>query len=172
MHEQPQIEIPRSPAARGPFSFAVVVAAAAAVIILTGFYLWPGRRSPSNGAPQGARLPFGATESAYATKIQIQNLALSRAENFLNQEVTILTGELMNSGERALSGVALTVEFVDDMNQIALRESRTALAPPNPALMPGEHRTFEVSFEHIPASWNMQMPAVRVSGLLFAAPSK
>ena len=172
MHEQPQIEIPRSPAARGPFNFALVVGAAAAVIILAGFYLWPGRRSPSDGAPQGAHLPFGATESAYATKIEIQNLALSRAENFLNQEVTILTGELVNNGDRGLNGVELTVEFVDDMNQIALRESRPALAPPNPAVMPGEHRSFEVSFEHIPASWNMQMPVARVSGLLFAAPSK
>lgn len=168
MHEQPQIEIPGSPAARGPFNFALLVASAAAVIIVAGFYLWPGRRSPSDGAPQGAHFPFGSAESAYAAKIQIQNLALSRAENFLNQEVTIMNGELVNSGERVLSGVELTVEFVDDMNQIALRESRAAVAPPNPPIAAGERRGFEISFEHIPTSWNMQMPAARVSGVLFA----
>lgn len=172
MHEQPQIEMAPEPPARGPLTFPFVVAAAAVVIVLAGFYLWPGRRSPSDGAPRNAHFPFGTAESAYASKIQIQSLALSRAENFLNQEVTILTGELVNTGEQALSGIELTVEFIDDLNQIALRESRPAVAPPNPPLVAGERRAFELSFEHIPASWNMQMPSARVSGLLFASSSK
>ncbi len=54
------------------------------------------------------------------------------------------------------------------MNQIALRESRMALPSASPPLGPGERRAFEVSFEHIPPSWNMQLPIVHVSGLLFA----
>jgi hypothetical protein len=172
MHEQPQIEIPgEPPASRGPFSFALVVAAAAVVIVLAGFYLWPGRQSPSRGGAQQVHLPFGPEERAYAAKIAIENLALSRAENFLNQEVTTLTGELANSGERSLREIELTVEFDDDMNQIALRESRLALTSASAPLGPGERRTFDVSFERIPASWNMQLPIVRVSGLLFV-PSK
>src|SRR5689334_16855860 len=172
MHEQPQIDMLPEPPARGRFTFPFVVAAAAVVIVLTGLYLWPGRRSPSDGAPRGVHFPFGSAESTYASKIEVQGLALSRAENFLNQEVTILTGELINTGERTLTGIELTVEFVDDMNQIALRESRPAVAPPNPPLAPGERRAFELSFEHIPTSWNMQMPTARVSGLLFASTSK
>lgn len=157
---------------RGPSSFALVVAAAAVVIVVAALYLWPGRRSPSDGAPQQTRFPFGAAEAAYASRIQIQGLALSRAENFLNQEVTTLTGELVNSGDRALAGIELTVEFFDDMNQIALRESRPAVSPPNPPVSPGERRNFELSFEHLPVSWNMQMPTVRVSGLVLPSPSK
>jgi len=172
MHEQPQIEIPgEQPPARGPFSFALMVAAAAVVIVLAGFYLWPGRQSPSRGSAQQVHPPFGPEERAYATKIAIENLALSRAENFLNQEVTTLMGDLVNTGEHSPQEVELTVEFDDDMNQIALRESRLALTSASPPLRPGERRAFEVSFEHIPPSWNMQLPAVRVTGLLFA-PSK
>jgi hypothetical protein len=172
MHEQPQIEIPgEQQPDRGPFSFALLVAAAAVVIVLAGFYLWPGRQSPSRGS-QEIHPPFGPAERAYASKIEIENVALSRAANFLDQEVTILTGELVNTGGRALRDVELTVEFYDDMNQIALRESRLILNSGSPLLAPGERRSFEVSFEHIPTSWNMQQPAVRVTGLLFASPNQ
>jgi hypothetical protein len=170
MHEQPQIEIPGDqPAERGPSRFALMVAAAAVGIVLAGFYLWPGRQSPSRGGAQEVHPPFGAAERMYAPKIKIENVALSRAENFINQEVTILAGELVNTGERTLREVELTVEFYDDMNQVALRESRLALHSGNPPLGPGERRGFEVSFEHIPSQWNRQLPAVRVTGLLFTS---
>lgn len=169
MHEQPQIEIPGDPPPeRGPFSFALLVAAAALIIVLAGFYLWPGRQSPSRTGAQEVHPPFGPDERAYASKISIENVALSRAENFLHQEVTILAGELVNTGERTLREVEVTVEFDDEMNQIALRESRLAINSGSPAVAPGERRSFDVSFEHIPTSWNMQQPAVRISGLLFA----
>jgi hypothetical protein len=171
MHEQPQIEIPGEPQPdRRSFSFALLVAAAAVVIVLAGFYLWPGRQSPSRGA-QEVHPPFGPEERVYASKITIENLGLSRAENFLHQEVTILAGELVNTGERTLREVEVTVEFYDEMKQIALRESQLVINSGNPPLGPGDRRPFDVSFEHIPTSWNMQQPAVRVTGLLFA-PSK
>ncbi len=170
MHEQPQIEIPgEQQPDRRSFSFALLVAAAAVVIVLAGFYLWPGRQSPSRGGPQEVHPPFGPEERVYASKILIENLGLSRAENFLHQEVTILAGELGNTGERELREVEVTVEFYDDMNQIALRESRLAVSSGSPPLGPGQRRSFDVSFEHIPTSWNMRQPAVRVSGLLFAS---
>ena len=169
MHEQPQIEIPgEQQPDRGPFSFALLVAAAAVVIVLAGFYLWPGRQSPSRGGAQEVHPPFGPEERAYAPKIVIEDPALSRAENFLHQEVTILASELANTGERTLREVEVTVEFYDDMNQIALRESRLAINSASPPLEPGARRPFDVSFEHIPTSWNMQQPVVRVTGLLFA----
>jgi hypothetical protein len=167
MHEEPHIEIPEPEAERKRFSFALGVAAAAVVIVLGAFYLWPGRQSPSRGT-QEVHPPFGPAERAYASKIQFENLALSRAENFLHQEVTTLGGELINAGDRTLSEVEVTVEFYDQLNQIALRESRMAVTYTNPPVAPSERRVFEVSFEHIPNSWNMQMPMVRVSGLRFA----
>lgn len=168
MHEQPQIEIPgdRRPD-RGPFSFALLLAAAALLIVLAGFFLWPGRQSPSRGAAQEVHPPFGPPERAYAAKIGIESLALSRAENFLHQEVTILAGELVNGGERPIRVVEVTVEFSDEMNQVVLRESRQVVNSSNPPFAPGERRPFDVSFEHISTLWNMQLPVVRVTGLLF-----
>jgi hypothetical protein len=168
MHEQPQIDISQpTPPERGQFSFALFVSAAAIIIVLAAFYLWPGRQSPARGAPD-THPPFGATERAYAPKIQFENLGLSHAENFLKQEVYILNGNALNSGDRALAELEVTVEFVDQMDQIALRESRLVINSSAAPFAPGERRPIEISVEHIPPSWNMQMPFVRVTGLRFA----
>jgi len=108
-------------------------------------------------------------EQEYSKKIEVGKLTMSRAENFLHQEVTTLTGELYNGGTEPVLGLALTTEFVDDMNQIVLRESRMVLGSPAAPLAPGERRAFEISFDHVPNSWNMQTPAVRVSHLQLPA---
>jgi hypothetical protein len=124
----------------------------------------------STGVKQ--RLPFRAAEQAYAPKLQLENFAMSEAENFLHQEVKYLDGDIRNAGDRTLTGIELIVEFQDDMKQIALRESRQVLGGPAAALAPGGTAHFQVSFDHVPPSWNMQMPAVRVSGLQFATTSR
>jgi hypothetical protein len=118
------------------------------------------------------RLPFGAAEQAYAAKLQFGNFAMSEAENFLHQQVKYLDGDVLNGGDRMLTGIEVMVEFQDDMKQIALREIRPVLGGPAAALAPGATAHFQVSFDHVPASWNMQMPTVQVSGLQFADTSR
>ena len=118
------------------------------------------------------KLPFGAAEQAYAAKLQFGNFAMSEAENFLHQKVKYLDADVLNRGDRTLAGIEVIVEFQDDMNQIALRETRVALGGPSAALAPGATAHFQVSFDHVPASWNMQMPTVQLAGLQFAATSR
>jgi hypothetical protein len=169
MHEEPQIQIPdQSRPEGGGFSFALLLALAAVVVIVAAVYFSPGRQSPPGAAPQQVHFAFGAAEQAYAASLHIENIALTRAENFIHQEVTTLTADLVNGGSRSVRGVEVTITFADDMNQIALRESRAVVAPPNPALGAGERRQFDIAFEHIPTSWNTQQPIVRVTGLEFA----
>jgi hypothetical protein len=141
---------------------------AATILIALVFVMWPGsaRRSSST---RESRLPFGAPEQAYAPNLHIENLALSRAENFLNQEVTTVAGQITNSGDRPVSNIEITMEFADEMGQIVLRESRAVLTAQSSPLSPGATRNFEISFEHIPSSWNIQQPTVRVSGILFTS---
>jgi len=160
---------------RGPFPFALV-AGIAVVFVLVAALLFPsgmllnpwfhGDR-PSGAkrhlSASGAQLLFGAAEQAYVPQIHIENINMSRAENFLHQEVTTVGGEIVNTGNRALQGVELTVEFSDELRQVALRESRSVLDPPT--LAPGGRREFEISFEHVPDSWNLQQPSVTVTAL-------
>jgi len=173
MHEEPRIDPPDPMKPdRGGFSFALALAAAAVLILVVGFYFSPGRQSPPDAAPPGSHFSFGPAERDYAAKVQLENMELSRAENFLHQEVTTLSGVLFNSGERALFGVEVTIEFYDELNQIALRESHPAWPASAPHLTAGERRPFDISFEHIPSSWNKQQPFVHVTGLEFAAANK
>jgi hypothetical protein len=96
-------------------------------------------RGPApNPAIQQTRFPFGPLEQAYAPKVQFANFEMSRAESYLNQEVTYLAGDVMNSGDRALSGIEATIEFQDDMKQIALRETRPVLFGYAALLPPGK----------------------------------
>ncbi|MGH9741900.1 MAG: FxLYD domain-containing protein [Candidatus Acidiferrum sp.] len=141
---------------------------AATIAIALAIVLWPSAEQSSRSHARESHLPFGPAEQAYAPKLHIENLALSRAENFLNQEVTTLAGRLTNEGDSTLSNVELTVEFSDELGQVVLRDSRAVLGPNATPFAPGERRDIELSFEHIPTSWNIQQPVVRVSGILFA----
>ncbi|MGC1415101.1 MAG: FxLYD domain-containing protein [Candidatus Acidiferrum sp.] len=158
--EQPQPNTGRS---------RIVWMGAATIAIALAIVMWPSSGRNPGSLPRETQLPFGSAEQAYAPNLHIDDLALSRAENFLNQEVTNLAGRVTNAGNLPLSNVELTVEFSDEFGQVVLRESRAVFTAQAPQLAPGEHRNFEISFEHIPTSWNIQQPTVRVSGILFTS---
>ncbi len=168
MPESLQIETPDQPQPTRGRSWIVWMGVATIVIALI-IVMWPGGERRSSSLTRESHLPFGAPEQAYAPKIQVEDLTLSRAENFLHQEVTMLAGRLTNGGNLTLSNVELTVEFSDELGQVVLRESRAVFSSQVARFVPGERRDFEVSFEHIPSSWNIQKPVVRVSGILFAS---
>jgi hypothetical protein len=147
-----------------------MAAVAGVAILLSLWFLFEPLQSQKGTSVQGTViLKLSPAEQEYAKKIEIGKIALSRAENFLHQEVTILNGEVYNGGTEPVLGLSLTTEFSDDMNQVVLRETRRVLGTPARALAPGERRAFEISFDHVPNAWNMQAPAVRVSSLQLPA---
>ncbi|HYL61191.1 MAG TPA: FxLYD domain-containing protein [Candidatus Methylomirabilis sp.] len=159
-----QIESPDAPKSGRGQSW-VAWMGAATIVIAAVILMWPGGQRTT---PREVHLPFGTTERAYARKLQIEHLTLSAAENFLHQEITTLAGHITNSGDRPLANVELTIEFSDQLGQIVLRETRALFNSQSPPFAPGARRDFEISFEHIPPSANVQQPAIRVTGILFA----
>jgi hypothetical protein len=140
------------------FSTIMIAVVLLAVAVSAWFLLQPPSvHAPPAGSPN---LAMTAAEQEYLKNIRIGNIALSRAENFLHQEVTVLNGEVYNAGSLPVWGLRLTTTFSDEMNQIALKETRAVLASPAQPLAPGERRLFEISFDHVPNSWNMQQPSV------------
>jgi hypothetical protein len=164
-------ETPQSKPKASPVTIGMAVVVVAAILISLWFLFAPLQRRKGTVLKETVNLSPGmsAAELAYANKIEIGNIAMSRAENFLHQEVTTLTGELYNGGSEPVAGISLTTEFSDEMKQIVLRETRKVLGAPDAALAPGARRAFEISFEHVPHSWNMQAPTVRVSSLQLPA---
>lgn len=147
--------------------FVMVFAGALVLGAAAYFYTREASKPQVIGGAAGASTAMGPEERGYLSRVVVDHLAVSRAENFLHQEVTTISGEINNAGERALASVELTIEFSDDLNQMAQRETRNLFGPPGPPIAAGDHREFEVSFEHISNSWNMRQPAVKVSGLQF-----
>jgi len=131
------------------------------------FYFWSGRQRPQTATKNQIHLPFGPAEQSYAGKIQFEHVGLNRAENFLHQEITSLAGEVVNAGDRPIRNVEVTVTYSDELHQVALRESRVLFARGAPPVPPGGRREFEISYEHIPSSWNRELPTVSVTGLQF-----
>jgi hypothetical protein len=164
--ETPETPEPKSKISPVTLGMGVVVAAA---ILLSFWFLFQAQPSQNALTAQGSvSLRMNPAEQEYAKKIEIGKIEMSRAENFLHQEVTTLAGELYNAGPQPVLSLTLTTEFSDDMSQIVLRESRNVLKNGSSALAPGERRNFEISFERIPNSWNMQYPAIHISQLQLA----
>jgi len=148
---------------RSPLTLIIGVIVFLAIVVS----IWTILKAPQN--PGTAELKetiafrMGAAEQDYAKSVHVENIALSRAENFIHQEVTILTSDVVNAGPLPVAALSLTVEFSDDMNQVVLRETRAVLGTPPASLRAGERRSCEISFDHIPTSWNRQQPSVRVA---------
>jgi hypothetical protein len=149
-----------------PIPKVILTAAVAIAALLVFYFLFAGPKSPPF-VRNRSHLPYGAAEQAYASKLQIENVVVSRTENFVHQEITSLSAELLNKGDRSLKAVEITVEFSDEMHQVVLRESRILFGGAAAPLSPGTRREFEISFEHVPSSWNMQQPSVIISGMEF-----
>jgi len=130
-------------------------------------------RSPQGPTPlRATKLAFGPEEQAYGPNLHLGNFKMSQAENFINQEVKILDGDVLNAGDRTVLAVDATIEFRDSMDQIALRETRPIVPLMQDGLKPGQVAHFSVSFDHVPNSWNYVMPRVTISGMKFSNNSK
>jgi hypothetical protein len=147
----------------------IVFLAVSIVFLLLSFFLWRASSKKVQPVATGSQDAEGPDERAYTSRVGVDHIEISRAENFLHQEVTTISGEISNGGNRALASLELTIEFYDDLNQIAQRETRSLFGAPGPVLPPGNHREFEVSFEHISSSWNMRQPVIKITAVQFAS---
>jgi hypothetical protein len=135
------------------------------VAILTGGIVLLSRYSAPAGPEVLKPLPMGPEEQAYAPQIHFLEPKMSRAANFLNQEVTFVFGTLENAGNRPIKQIEITLEFHDPFNQVVLRDTQRLFLPNAVPLPPGEQRDFQIGYEHISAQWNNVYPAIRISGL-------
>jgi len=144
-----------------PFIAGIVVVG----LLLSGVILLTRHAGPARSTVEQP-LPMTASEQVYARQIRFFDLRMSRAANFLNQEVTFVFGTVANDGPRAVREIEATVEFRDLFNQVVLRDTRRVLGFRAASLGPGQRREFQFGFEHVPADWNQQFPSLRVTGLL------
>ncbi len=143
--------IPSAERSRLPVAFG---AGLVIVTLLIGAAVLLSRYSTPAGSEEFRPLPMGPSEQAYAPQIHFLEPKMSRAANFLNQEVTFVFGTLENSGNRH-----------DPFNQVVLRDKQRLFTKYDAPLAAGQQRDFQVGYEHVSAQWNNVYPTIRVTGL-------
>jgi hypothetical protein len=135
------------------------------LLLIGGAVLWS-RYSAPVANEEDKPLPVGPEELAYASQIHLLEPKMSRAANFLNQEVTYIFGTVENGGNRKVKQIEITLEFHDPFNQVVLRDRQRLFLPTAPPMLPGQQRDFQVPYEHVSAEWNNVYPTIRVTGLI------
>jgi hypothetical protein len=143
---------------------------AAVLIVVVGVLIWLyARTAKPHASSQLAEAP-------YASNLNISDLHLSTAKNFVGGEVTYLEGKIANTGTSLLTGAQVQAVFrnslgeVVDQPVVTLQVQTTNLGQSDfvplsqSPLTPNQQREFRLTFEHISADWNMGFPELRVVG--------
>ena len=163
MTEEPSTPVPAGPSERREekpgLPVGVIAGAVFCAAVLAGLFLLIRTQSNPAGPP-----PITPELEAYLPHLAVGELRMSAEENFLGQQVVYLDGQIANRGDRIVRQLAVRVYFRDSLNQVILREDRDVISPGRtgrPGATPlasGETREFRLLFDHIPDSWNRQLP--------------
>ena len=137
------------------------------VALLVGAAMLYSRYSKPAESEDDKPLPMEAAGAAYAPQIHFLDPKMSRAANFLNQEVTYIFFTVENGGNRKIHQIEITLEFHDPFTQVILRDKQRLFLPTAPDFLPGQQRDVQIPYEHIPPQWNNVFPSVKVTGLAF-----
>ena len=140
-----------------------LIAGAGLVIVTLSLLLYWLGISRRSGTPSA----LAEEQRAYLQQIVVSGPRMSAADNFLGHTVTYLDAQITNGGKRVVSHVQLELEFVDKLGQVVLRETNRPVNSQTPTLKPGETRTFQVSFDHMPLEWNQAPPRIQAKLVAF-----
>jgi hypothetical protein len=147
---------------------AMLVSAAFVFIAVVALVYWSGHGSED--VPPGqttAPLSFGPTEQAYTSRIHFSGIKMSRASNFLNQEITYVDATVENAGDRDILAMDVTIRMSDFSGKEILHQTERIISSSTHALPAGQRGQFHVGLESVPDSWNRQYPDISVTGLRF-----
>jgi hypothetical protein len=162
MPQEPQIPIVAraQEKQRVPAGVIAGVAFMAAVLALLYFVV------QQQSQPEAPPAPSPEAEE-YLAKLAVADLRMSAEENFLQQQLTYLDGRLSNQGDRTIRRLRLRLYFRDTLNQVVLRVDRDVIGNASTPLGAGESREFRLQFDHIPESWNRQVPQFQLVSMDF-----
>ncbi len=123
---------------------------------------------------RSSQSPAGQVDP-YAAKLQVSDLKMSAAENFVGGTVSYLEGKITNTGDKAVTRATLEVTFKNSLGEVVQKENMPvrAVVPHSVTgtpemfdlatapLQPGKSIDFRLTFEHISNDWNREYPAVK-----------
>ena len=143
-----------------------IVAGVVAVVIMLGLLVWLG----------GGKRSTSPAPNPYADKLQISNVKMAAAQNFVGGTVTYVEGKITNTGDKTVSGAVAEVLFRNSLGEVVQKEQipirvlvfqgpdRDILDLRSAPLKPGASADFRLTIEgSISADWNQGYPEVRIA---------
>ncbi|MGO9211008.1 MAG: hypothetical protein ACLPXM_05805 [Terriglobales bacterium] len=145
-----------------------IVAGVVAVAIMLGLLVWLGGGKRSNSpAP-----------NPYVDKLQVSQVKMAAAQNFVGGTVTYVEGRITNTGDKTVSGAVAEVLFRNSLGEVVQKEQipirvlvfqgpdRDILDLRGAPLKPGASADFRLTIEgSISADWNQGFPEVRIASV-------
>jgi len=134
------------------------------VVVVVGVIAFLTRSSPKSAA----------APDPYAASLQISDLKMSAAENFVGASVTYLDGNLTNTGDKTVTHAVVRLGFKDSLGQIAQNEDipvrvlQTTGPYPDTVdlsaapLAAHQSKPFRLTLEHVTDSWNREYPELKI----------
>jgi hypothetical protein len=163
-------EVPFSPTPSGdsPGPWRAIVAGVAVVAIVLGLLVWLG-----GGQRSALQAP-----NPYADKLQVSNVKMAAAQNFVGGTVTYVEGKITNTGDKTVTSAVAEVIFRNSLGEVVQKEripirvlvwqgpDRNILDLRSAPLKPGASADFRLTIEgNISADWNQGYPEVRIASV-------
>ncbi len=121
----------------------------------------------------------GNTADPYAAKLQMGDIKLSAADNFVGSTVTYMDFSLTNTGDKTLAGGQVEALFKNTMGETVQKETlplnvltsnqlggypdltSLSMSP----IAPGQTKTIRLTLEHVSSDWNQSYPDVKFINL-------
>jgi len=163
-------ETPFSPTtpADSPGPWRAILAGVVVVAVLIGLLVWLG----------GGNRSAPAAPNPYADQLQISNVKMAAAQNFVGGTVTYVDGKITNTGAKTVTGAVAEVIFRNSLGEVVQKEQipvrvlvfqgpeRNILDLRSAPLKPGASADFRLTIEGtISADWNQGYPEVRIASV-------
>jgi hypothetical protein len=156
----------------------LLITLAVLIVLLggAGFYIYHHRSGQSGKNAAAVTVPDllrpGNTNfEYYKTKIRIENVKASLGVSFNNARIAIISGTIVNDGDRKLEALELHITLFDVWGKVSKERTAFALRPgagysskPMNAL---EKRPFTIGVESVEFYWNPKQITFEITGLKY-----
>jgi len=159
-------------------SVTLFIALGILVLVLGGVYLYVHYHGSAQqrGAASAVVVPDllrpGNTNfEYYKTRIRIENIKASLGISFNNARIAMISGILVNDGDRKLEAVQLHVILYDVWGKVSKERTAFALRPgagySGKPMEPLEKRPFAIGVESVEYYWNPKQITYEITGLKY-----
>lgn len=126
---------------------------------------------PKNIVVEGLLRPGNTNFEYYKTRIKIENIKAVLGISFNNARIAMISGTILNDGDRELEAVEMHVTLYDVWGKVSKERTAYALRPgagiSGRAMKPLERRSFTIGIESVEYYWNPKQISYEITGLKY-----